>query len=171
MITDNKAKTQALSLSRQQFLAIYIVDCLLDIEENLEVGDVFTALHAIRDLASYIEATHAEEIALLENMPSTPVHAIDTALNAKRRAVLEKQAAVDDMQFRWLDNGDFELLTIDGHVVVTVHPNDNWISHTRGDGSVVGIGLTSLLAHLSPDTLTETAHRLGKWAARQQGGA
>lgn len=169
-ISESTQERQSISLPRQQFLALSIVDMLGDIEDHLENGRTFSALHAVRDLAAYVETSHAEELALIANMPPLPLHVIDSALHAKRKQVLEKQSEIGELQFRWTDAGTFELMTVDGDVVVTVHPNDNWISHTcGGDNCIVGIGLTALLAHLSPETLCEKSHALAKWAARQHG--
>jgi hypothetical protein len=148
------------------------LDFLYEAIELQARGEVIAAKHLIERAIDTIEdggRHEAEIIASMADLP--PAFAFDAALHARRHAFLDRHDAFIARTTKW--SGEMFEASDQGEWFVTVMPSDAWYcSDGQPGGQVNGLGLLSLHAHLTCQTIDTAASKLTPWLAKlNRGGA
>lgn len=163
--------TPRASRFREKIALIRAVEALQAAVEDLEEGRLSKAASNLRSLADSLLDDARAELADIRNLGALPpLHELNGALSADRRAILERRARTEGWSFHW-DGDAFEVADAVAGVWLTVDPSDNWTASTCGSPDWVASdsGILTLIVFLNGSTMAEEATRCAAWV-KQRGG-
>ncbi|RFB95580.1 hypothetical protein B5K11_11765 [Rhizobium leguminosarum bv. trifolii] len=170
---DRQATSAALGRQIHQRMATFgTLDLLYEAIELQARGEIIAAKHLVERVIDTIEdggRREADIILAMADLP--PAFAFDAALHARRHPFLDRHDAFIARTTKW--SGEMFTATDQNEWFLTVMPSDAWCcSDGQLGGQVNGLGLLTLHAHLTCQTVDVAAAGLAPWLEKiQRGGA